>query len=99
MNKHGYTVIEIVSEWLKENGYDGLCGDECGCILGDLMCCDSDMSLNCQPAYSRKCNQDKYNCGGCDGMGAGGGEKYFCMTNEKPNKDDKFTIEEKTNGK
>jgi len=24
-------VIEIVGLWLTENGYDGLCGEECGC--------------------------------------------------------------------
>ena len=30
----------IVTEWLKANGYDGLCNDEeCGCGIDDLMPC------------------------------------------------------------
>ena len=48
------TVIEIVKEYLKSNGFDGLCGDECGCGLDDLVACDGDFS-QCSPAYKHKC--------------------------------------------
>ena len=48
-------VKTIVSEYLKENGYDGLyCEadyDGCGCHLGDLFPCDNKWSLNCKPGY------------------------------------------------
>ena len=32
---------ELVTDWLRANGYDGLAGDGCGCGLDDLMPCDS----------------------------------------------------------
>lgn len=36
------TVKEIVIEYLKKNGYDGLYNDDCGCALDDLIpCCDN----------------------------------------------------------
>jgi len=46
------TVKEIVEEWLKEHGYDGLCNPdaECGCALDDLIPCEGACDL-CQPAY------------------------------------------------
>lgn len=44
------TVIEIVKNYLEENGYDGLCNQECGCLTGDLVPCDSDFSF-CVPGY------------------------------------------------
>ena len=36
------TVRDIVAEYLRENGYDGLCGDECGCFMDDIMPCHQD---------------------------------------------------------
>jgi len=34
-------IVEIVADWLRSNGYDGLYIDECGCRLEDLMpCCE-----------------------------------------------------------
>lgn len=49
------TVKEIVEEWLKANGYDGLIwglnpDEACGCQIGDLMICESRCD-GCQPAY------------------------------------------------
>ncbi|MCL2793604.1 MAG: hypothetical protein FWD87_11010 [Spirochaetaceae bacterium] len=44
------TVVEIVKEYLKENGYDGLCSPYCGCGVNNLDACDSDFS-ECVPAY------------------------------------------------
>jgi len=33
-------VFEIVADWLKEHGCDGLAGDECGCTLDEIMPCE-----------------------------------------------------------
>ena len=43
---------DMVAEWLRQNGYDGLYhGDtECGCGLDDLMPC-SEPGLNCEPGH------------------------------------------------
>jgi len=43
------TIRKIVAEWLHANGYTGLCGDECGCSLADLMPCDG--VDDCTPGY------------------------------------------------
>jgi hypothetical protein len=50
------TVKEIVAEYLKSNGYDGLCNEICGCGLEDFMPCgDSENHIceihGCEPAY------------------------------------------------
>jgi hypothetical protein len=50
-------VAEILKTWLIEHGYDGLCGDECGCGVDDLLPCD--MGAQCIPAYKRVCPTDK----------------------------------------
>lgn len=54
------SVKEIVADYLKANGYDGLYnGDaECGCDLDDLMPCEGNPCC-CQPGY-------KVGCGGCE---------------------------------
>jgi len=41
---------EIIAKYLKENGYDGLFGDGCGCFVNDLIPCDSCPSM-CVPGY------------------------------------------------
>lgn len=41
------TVKEIVAAWLKENGYDGLYSDDCGCNITHFMPCCGDFS-ECQ---------------------------------------------------
>ena len=51
-------VGEILKAWLVEHGYDGLCGDECGCGIDDLMTCDLG-NAECVPGYKRKCPVDK----------------------------------------
>ena len=45
------TVYEIVEKYLVDNSYDGLCNDECGCPLGDLMPCYSQGVIECVPGY------------------------------------------------
>ena len=48
------TVKQILIGWLKEHGYDGLCGCECGCGLDDLWPCN-DYAAECMPAYKVSC--------------------------------------------
>ena len=45
-------VKEIISEYLTQNGYEGLFneGSECGCLLDDLCPCDGEIG-NCEPGY------------------------------------------------
>lgn len=33
-------IKQIVTGYLKTNGYDGLCKDDCGCKVDDLFPCD-----------------------------------------------------------
>ena len=46
-------VYEIVKQYLKENGYDGLCNSdaECGCNFDHLMVCES-CCADCVSAYN-----------------------------------------------
>ncbi len=47
------TVAEILRQYLKMHGYDGLCcqgGDGCGCGMNDFIPCQ-DAIDNCAPAY------------------------------------------------
>jgi hypothetical protein len=44
-------VYEIVKQYLKDNGFDGLCTEDCGCLIDDLMPCDSECALDCEPGY------------------------------------------------
>ena len=48
------TVREILVDWLKSHGWDGLAGDECGCELKDLAPCDTPM--NCKAAIRGPCD-------------------------------------------
>ncbi len=59
------TVLEMVEQHLKANGYDGLFSDGvCGCELGDLAPCD-EFRNDCEAGYRVDgCHPD---CGdGCD---------------------------------
>lgn len=53
------TLPEMLSQWLKEHGYDGLCSDryECGCLVGDLMPC-GEPSEHCAAGYKGPPNED-----------------------------------------
>lgn len=45
------TVLEILGDWLIENGYEGLWnGDDCGCRLSDLAPC-GEPSNHCMPGH------------------------------------------------
>lgn len=52
------TVNEIVKTWLKENGYDGLAGEECGCKLDALFPCDS-LGDSCVAGHLVQCPCEK----------------------------------------
>lgn len=61
--KNNKRVIDILKEELAEMGADGLCSEECGCGLGDLVPCQSDPS-QCMPAVARPirvdCEEDRF---------------------------------------
>lgn len=46
------TTSDIVRNYIKEHGFDGLCnpGLECGCLLSDLVPCGDGIG-DCQPGY------------------------------------------------
>lgn len=47
-------IEEIVTDWLKKNGYTGLCAPdlECGCRLEDLMYCSNNIEVTaCEAGY------------------------------------------------
>lgn len=48
-------VREIVAEYLKAHGYDGLCGDDCGCIAADLGPCGEACCFDCEPGVLLPC--------------------------------------------
>jgi hypothetical protein len=54
------TVKDIIVEWLKAHGYDGLYseGGECACEMADLCPCD-DAGFSCEPGYKRKPRADE----------------------------------------
>jgi len=62
------SVRDIVLNYLRQNGYDGLCTDDCGCGLDNLQPCGYDNPIgpfDCVPAY--KHTREK-GCGGAYGQ-------------------------------
>jgi len=51
------TIKEIIKRGLIDNGYDGLCRDDCGCGVDDFIPCLGDFSEQCEPAYKIKCKK------------------------------------------
>ena len=49
-------VLEIIKEYLIQNGYDGLynTAGECACLVEDLAPC-SESCLDCEPGYRGPC--------------------------------------------
>ncbi len=44
------TVRQIVEGYLKEYGFEGLVGDDCGCTIEDMFSCDL-YCADCEPGY------------------------------------------------
>lgn len=65
------TVLEIIVDYLKANGYDGLMNEyDCACSLDDLQPCGEDFST-CEPGWKIPCPR---RCG----------EHDFHITTRKP---------------
>lgn len=71
------TIRNITRQWLKDNGYDGLCQADsyCGCELDNLMPCE-EPSPECQAGYKVPCPGE----GTCEL----GGDCPFHITIKKP---------------
>ncbi|MBL7006356.1 MAG: hypothetical protein ISR78_04665 [Spirochaetia bacterium] len=74
------TVVDIIVNYLEENGFDGLCNPdgECGCCFCDFVPCEN-VEIECRPAYKVAYNdlsedQKKYIDSDCE----------WCMFPEKP---------------
>jgi hypothetical protein len=57
------TAAEILSDWLRAHGCDGLCTEDCGCGVDDMMPCGS-YPGHCVPAKKISCDRDT-----CDDCG------------------------------
>lgn len=57
--RDGTPVSEMVAEWLRDHGYQGLVRDdlECGCGLGDLMPCGVCDADGCAAAHEFRCRE------------------------------------------
>jgi len=49
-------VTEIVKDWLKSHGYDGLYTDECGCRIADLAPCGGEGMSECCAGVYKPCD-------------------------------------------
>jgi len=58
-------VKEIVKTWLKDNDFDGLCNEDCGCGIDDFAPCGDGPYPDCEAAISRVLGDDEYvgDCG------------------------------------
>ncbi len=61
------TIQDIIKEWLKDHGHDGLVHPEttCGCGIDGLFPCGEYFNVDCEAAYNRKCavcTEDKDKC-------------------------------------
>jgi len=80
-------IREIISKYLKDNGFDGLIDLDyyCSCLLEDLMPCDCDHLAECFPAYKHKCEGlEKCKSENCEGtFNEKGIVEEGCMSVEK----------------
>lgn len=53
------TVKAIVEEYLRANGYDGLCSEDCGCDVNDLMVAYDCPHENCEVAHKQICKDEE----------------------------------------
>jgi len=75
------TVKDIIEKYLRENGFDGLASEDCGCGVEDgLAPCESCNIFECAPAYRFICDgkpgeDDEHDCPGFE---------HELFTTEKP---------------
>ena len=51
------SVLSMVTEYLKANGYDGIFSDGCGCKVGDLFPC-GDTYSDCEAGHEIPCDPE-----------------------------------------
>lgn len=56
---------QIIQQYLRANGFDGLAADGCGCGIDDLAPCGGDIT-DCKPAKRFDCDGS---CSGCCSTG------------------------------
>lgn len=54
-------VKEMLTQYLIDNGYQGLQCDECGCGIDDLIPCN-ELNIECEAAYAFECSKCKKKC-------------------------------------
>ena len=71
--EHNPTVKEIVRNFLKNEGYEGLFNEDapCACKLDELICCEE--FFDCEAGYIVPCDEEF------------DGEFDYCISREKPN--------------
>jgi hypothetical protein len=52
------TVKSIIADYLRAEGYDGLCDVDCGCWLTDLMPCGN-LPADCKPGYDDEAGEEE----------------------------------------
>lgn len=82
------TAKDIVRDYLKTNGFDGLCAECCGCGIDDLAPCSGwgGSFFDCKPAYAaqKKCGDCENPCDAYDDDGV----EKTCYTTKKPEEKD-----------
>lgn len=78
-------IRQIVKKYLKDNGYDGLCGEGCGCQISELFCCECPEMDYCQPGYKITCPGEKMCPISEDCPAPGNG--LWCMSTTKQGKE------------
>ena len=55
LDEWGYADVEhVVQNWLDDNGYDGLCREDCGCSKSKLFPCPPQVGPgDCVPGHKR----------------------------------------------
>lgn len=81
-SRDGTTVREMVAEWLRGHGYQGLVmvSHECGCGLADLMPCGGCDASACAAAYEFRCHECALSdrCDQCDGGAVYSTDENWC---------------------
>lgn len=76
---------QMVRMYLERNGYEGLCGDECGCELADLMPCGGEYAMDCVGGHKTDCTCDD----GCDNLYSNQICRFHITAGKRPALDNK----------